>query len=79
MRKVFISYHHRNDQDYKEHILGLNNQNKFFIDESVDTRDISDDLSDEAIRQKIRDDYLKETTVTILLVGVDTSKRKHVD
>lgn len=77
--KVFISYHHANDQEYKEALLRWNNANDIFVDASVDTGDISDDLSDESIRRKIRDEYLQDTTVTILLVGTETQKRKHVD
>lgn len=79
MHKVFISYHHANDQYYKEELLRLNQAYPMFIDGSVDTGDISDDLDDQAIRQKIRDEYLSDTTVTILLVGTETKNRKHVD
>lgn len=79
MHKVFLSYHHANDQDYKEELLRLNRAYPMFIDGSVDTGDISDDLDDQAIRQKIRDEYLSDTTVTILLVGTETKNRKHVD
>jgi MTH538 TIR-like domain (DUF1863) len=79
MHKVFVSYHHANDQDYKEELLRLNREYPMFIDGSVDTGDISDDLDDQAIRQKIRDEYLRDTTVTILLVGTETKNRKHVD
>lgn len=79
MHKVFISYHHANDQAYKEELLRLNRTYLMFIDGSVDTGDISDDLDDQAIRQKIRDEYLRDTTVTILLVGTETKNRKHVD
>ncbi len=77
--KVFISYHHDNDQWAKEALLNINNEKNIFIDGSVDTRDISDDLSDEEIREKIRDEYLCDTTVTILLVGTETKNRKHID
>lgn len=77
--KVFISYHHDNDQSYKEHLLQTNEAHKLFIDVSVDTGDIDDNLEDDAIRQKIRDEYLKDSTVTIVLVGLETKKRKHVD
>jgi hypothetical protein len=78
-RKVFISYHHRNDQAYKESLLQFNQEHGIFIDASVDTGDIDDTLSNEAIRQKIRDEYLANSTVTILLVGTETKFRKHVD
>lgn len=77
--KVFISYHHDNDQWAKEKLLELNSKYDIFIDRSVDTGDISDDLSDEKIRKKIRDEYLRDTTVTILLVGTETKNRKHID
>ena len=79
MHKVFISYHHENDQYYKNALVEFGYQHSIFIDASVDTGDISDDLSDESIRQKIRDEYLRDSTVTIVLVGVDTKRRKHVD
>jgi hypothetical protein len=79
MHKVFISYHHDNDQWAKEELLKLNEYYGIFIDSSVDTGDIDENLSNESIRQKIRDDYLKDSTVTILLVGEETMKRKHID
>jgi len=78
-RKVFISYHHRNDQLYKQRLLDSNAEHRIFIDVSVDTGDIDDSLSSEAIRRKIRDEYLANSTVTVLLVGTETKYRKHVD
>ena len=77
--KVFISYHHANDGIYKESLLLLNRDYGLFIDASVDTRGIDDTLSDQRIREIIRDDYLRDSTVTIVLVGLETKKRKHVD
>ena len=79
MHKVFITYHHHNDQKFKEALLALNEEQKIFIDKSVHTGDIPDDLEDQAIRQIIRDKYLRDSTVTILLVGTETWGRKHVD
>ena len=79
MHKVFISYHHDNDQDYKEQLVTINNQYEVFIDQSVDTGDISDELDDQTIREKIRDEYLRDSSVTILLVGTETKNRKHID
>ena len=79
MHKVFISHHHDNDQRYKEELVRFGEQNKIFIDQSVDTNDIDEDFSDETIRTKIRDEYLKDSTVTIVLVGTETRRRKHVD
>ena len=77
--KVFISYHHANDQAYKKKLQELNVRYDLFIDGSVDTGDISEDLDDDVIRRKIRDEYLQDSTVTIVLVGTETKNRKHVD
>lgn len=79
IHKVFISYHHANDQDYKKELIRLNEKSNVFIDGSVDTGEIDTTLPNQTIRQKIRDDYLKDSTVTILLVGTETSGRKHID
>ena len=79
MHNVFISYHHDNDQLYKEKLVALGRHFSAFVDRSVDTGDISEDLSDEAIRRRIRDEYLRQTTVTIVLVGTETKHRKHID
>jgi len=75
--KVFISYHHASDQAYEEALIQSNLYNDIFIDASVDTGDIDENLSDQAIRQKIRDEYLKDSSVTIVLVGTETKNRKH--
>lgn len=76
--KVFISYHHANDQDYKDDLI-RRFDDYLFIDDSVYSGDIDENLSDEKIREKIRDEYLRNTSVTIVLVGTETKGRKHVD
>ena len=60
MHKVFISYHHRNDQAYKNTLIDIGQSFGVFIDKSVDTGEISETLSDQVIRKKIRDDYLRD-------------------
>jgi len=79
IHRVFISYHHKNDREYKATLLDLNERLGVFIDRSVDSRDIDPNLPDESIRVKIRDEYLRDSTVTILLVGTGTAGRKHID
>ena len=76
--KVFISYCH-DDQRYKDALVAWGGRHDLFVDKSVDTGDISEDLSADQIRAKIRDDYLRDSTVTIVLVGAETRHRKHVD
>lgn len=77
--KVFISYHHANDQWAKDRLIELNEQYDIFIDCSVETGDIPDTWDDQHIRTEIRNNYLRDSTVTILLVGVETRNRKHID
>ena len=79
MHKVFISHHHDRDQERKNYLVELGRKHSLFADRSVDTGDIPDSLSDEEIRIRIRDGYLGDSTVTIVLVGRETSNRKHVD
>ena len=79
MHKVFISYHHENDQRYKEDLLKMRDRSDLFVDKSVNAGEISDDWSPETIRKEIRDEYLRDSTVTILLCGEETRHRKHID
>lgn len=79
MTKAFISYHHENDQWYKGRLSYLANARMAFEDCSVELGEIDDSLSTKTIRQKIRDEYLRDTQVTILLCGTETKYRKHVD
>lgn len=75
--KVFISFHHE-DQSYKDSFADLMEND--IVDHSVDDGDIDDDnLSTETIRQKIRDDFIRDATVTVVLIGRCTWQRKHVD
>lgn len=77
--KVFISYHHKNDQYYKDYLSQFGTLNDIFIDMSVDTGDIDENLDDQSIRRKIRDEYIRDASVLILLVGEETKNRKHID
>ena len=79
MHKVFISYHHSTDQQYKEELVEFGERYSIFVDRSVDTGDIPDAWSDEQIRRAIRDQYLRDSTVTLVLVGTETRRRKHGD
>lgn len=79
MHKVFVSHHNKRDGHYKDILAEVAKQHSIFIDASVDTNDIPDEYDDEYIRKIIRDDYLRDSTVTIVLVGTETKHRKHVD
>jgi hypothetical protein len=78
--KTFISYHHANDQQYRDIFEKLfANSYDIMISKSVQIGDIDTNIKTETIRQKIRDEYLRDTTVTIVLIGTQTWQRKHVD
>lgn len=85
--KVFISYYHKDDQQYKDYLINMQEWNSqtwqlqsIFEDYSVRENDIDDTgLTSEQIRRIIRDEYIKEATVLILLCGQNTKRRKHVD
>ena len=75
--KVFISYYHE-DQAYKDWFVRMMGDD--IVDESVEDGDIDDDnLATETIRQYIRDGFIRDATVTIVLIGPCTWQRKHVD
>ncbi len=78
--KVFVSYHHANDQDYRNHFENIFvNIHDIMISKSVQIGDIEPNLKTDTIRQKIRDEYLRDSTVTVVLIGTQTWQRKHVD
>ena len=79
MHRVFVSFYHRDDQRYKDALVKWAKEHEVFIDGSVDIGDIPDEWNDQKIRETIRDEYLRNTSVTILLVGPNTRHRKHVD
>ncbi|OZQ77435.1 TIR domain-containing protein [Paenibacillus odorifer] len=78
MHKTFISYHHDNDQDLKDLII-----NKFggdqFIDKSVSDGDINTNNTEETIMRTIKNDFLSDSTVTLVIVGYETAKRPFVN
>lgn len=80
MHKVFVSYHHANDQLHRELFEGLFAHSfGVFISHSVQIGEISPWLTTDSIRAKIRDEYLRESTVTVVLIGTQTWQRRHVD
>ena len=77
-QKVFISYYHEDDQEYKDRLVQALDSR--MVDKSVSQGDIHDEglLLDE-IRRRIRDDHIADAAVTIVLIGPCTWRRKHVD
>ena len=74
--RVFVSFHHE-DQSYKDTFVRLMGDN--IVDESVEDGDIPDNVRVATIRQNIRDNFIRDATVTVVLIGPCTWQRKHVD
>lgn len=77
---TFVSYHHANDQYYRNEFEKLFAQiYDIMVSNSVQIGEIDPNLNTETVRQKIRDEYLRDSTVTVVLIGRQTWQRKHVD
>lgn len=75
--KIFVSYH-GDDQKYKDRFLKM--MNNHIVDKSVRDEDIDDaNKKTDHVRQIIRDNFISDATVTVVLIGQATWQRKHVD
>lgn len=76
--KVFVSYHHKNDQFWYNQFSKLfANSYELFIDTSIGRKIDSDDPLYQS--RKIREDHINGSSITVVLIGAETWKRKHVD
>ena len=76
-RKTFISYYHKDDEQKRIEFENLTDD--IIVNKSVANNDIDSDNSDDYIKQLIQREYLKDTTVLVVLIGNKTKCRKHVD
>ena len=75
--KVFISYYDE-DREHKDRFVRM--MGKRIVDRSVKVGNIDDrNIKTSTIRQKIRDEFIRDATATIVLIGPCTWQRKHVD
>ncbi len=74
--KVFVSFHHE-DQQYKNYFIKAMGDD--IVDRSVGDGDINDSNNTDTMRQQIRDNFIADATVTVVLIGFCTWQRKHVD
>ena len=73
--KVFISFHHE-DERYKDLFTKMMGGN--IVDRSVGDGDINPSNNTDYTRQIIRDNFIADATVTVVLIGKCTWQRKHV-
>lgn len=81
LHKVFVSYYHADDQHYRDRFDELfSDVYGITVSESVKMEDFDGaKFSIERSRQYIRDKYLRDSTVTVVLVGANTWQQKSVD
>ena len=80
--KCFISYHHDDEQEVKEFIDTFDHSRDIFISRGIGAGmdgDIIQSIDDDYIKQRIRSKYLRDSTVTIVLIGHCTWSRRFVD
>ncbi len=68
--KVFVSYHHANDQAYRNEFERLCRD--VMDSRSVEEGDIDPNPNVETVARTIRDGYLRDSSVTVVLVGTQT-------
>ena len=78
--KVFVSYHHENDQGSRNRFeKPFGNVYDIMDSRSVKIGAIPNGLTLDEISRRVRDDDLSDSTVSVVLIGKDTWRRKHVD
>lgn len=80
--KVFISYHHADQQQVDAFIRQFDHLQDTFIARGLGREmpgDVIDSDDPEYVMRKIRELYLKDSTVTLVLVGSCTWARRYVD
>lgn len=77
--KTFISFHHADEGERKEFEDTFGNVLESYVSKSVKDGDIDPQKKTDDIRRIIRDEFIKDATVTVVLIGNGTWRRKHVD
>jgi hypothetical protein len=80
--KTFISYHHEDEEEVERFISTFDHDKDVLIARGIGASmagDVIDSESDDYIKRRIRDLYLRESTVTLVLVGQQTWGRRFVD
>lgn len=81
-RKCFISYHHDDEYEVQQFIQDFDHDQDVLIARGIGASmagDIIHSSDDDYIKDRIREKYLRDTSVTIVMVGKCTWARKFVD
>src|SRR5690606_23807434 len=77
-RRAFVSYHHDGDQFWYDQFSGWARDLELFTNRSLQEPVDSDDLQN-YVHRYIREHHINGTSITIVLCGPETWKRKCVD
>jgi len=80
--RAFISFHHDDQDEVDDFIETFDHERKVFIARALGagmSQDIIDSTDTDYVMRKIRELYLKDSTVTIVLIGQCTWARRYVD
>lgn len=81
-RRCFISYHHQDESEVQEFIGDFDHDGDILISRGIGASmpgDVINSNDSQYIMRRIRELYLNNSTVTIVLVGRCTWARKYVD
>lgn len=81
-RKCFISYHHDDELEVEKFIQTFDHHKNVLISRGIGASmsgDIINSDSSDYIMRRVREEYLGDSTVTIVMVGRNTWGRKFVD
>jgi len=81
-RKCFLSYHHADQDEVDEFVRVFDEERDVFITRGLgitSDEDIINSDDTDYVMQRIREDYLGDSTVTIVLIGNCTWARRFVD
>lgn len=80
--RVFISYYHEDQIEVNNFINTFDRERKIFTYRALGALDdinLMDSTNTDYIMGRIRRDYIKDSTVTIVLIGKNTWGRRYVD
>ncbi|MGJ9371686.1 TIR domain-containing protein [Nesterenkonia sp. CF4.4] len=80
--KTFISYHHSDEEEVSSFINTFDHDHDILISRGIGASmsgDIIDSTNPDYIKQRIRQLYLRDSSVTLVMVGAATWGRRFVD
>ncbi|MER6473471.1 TIR domain-containing protein [Streptomyces collinus] len=81
-RKCFISYHHADEAEVRDFIQKFDHVRDTFIARGIGAGmpgDVLNSANRDYIMRRVRESYLRDSTVTIVMVGKCTWARRYVD